>query len=68
MTSFADKNDRRKRARNQNLRRYAEGRVNRKAFASDGAFGNVSARIYNMCVIGTSALERNDKGGRGSDD
>jgi len=58
---YSIKNQRRKEARAVNRRKYLEGRINRKDLAHGGAFGQFTAKLYNLCVIGTSAPERNSK-------
>jgi hypothetical protein len=58
---FAIKNERRKAARTESSKDFRQGRQNRAAFAWGGAFGTDVARVWNDCVLGTSASPREDK-------
>lgn len=55
------KNLRRKRAKEANRGKYLDGRHYRKALAPGGAFGEMPAKLYNLCVQGTSATMKHDK-------
>lgn len=58
LTSFTLKNERRREAKKASSATYRQGRQNRRNFAWKGAFGIEVARVYNDCVIGTSARTR----------
>lgn len=57
---FSIKNERRKTAKAASPGNFRQGRLNRAAFAWNGAFGTES-RVYNDCALGTSAPARLQK-------
>ena len=61
LSTWSLKNDRRKRARSESKHKYNQGRFNRKAYCVGGAFGDLPAALYNLCVIGTTASEKRVK-------
>lgn len=61
ITDWSIKNDRRKAAKKESRFKYTEGRYHRKTLSTNGAFGDLPARLYNLCVVGTSASEKREK-------
>lgn len=61
ISHFSVKNERRKNSKAESKHKYQQGRMNRKDLARNGAFGELSSKIYNLCVLGTSASEKKEK-------
>ncbi len=61
VTDWTVKNDRRKAGKAGGKREYREGRYYRKALGTGGAFGDLPAKLYNLCVQGTSSSPKREK-------
>jgi len=61
ITDWTVKNERRKDAKKNGSFIYQQGRYNRRTLATNGAFGDLPARLYNECVKGTTANEKREK-------
>lgn len=61
VNSWSVKNDRRKKCKQEGKHKFQQGRVNRKALATGGAFGDLAPALYNLCAMGTTSGDKQIK-------